>query len=116
LRLTRQADFVFCFYDPSSTNNIYASPCKVFEALGLGTPVLLNSEIKLANWLSDLKVAIIIDYLDVDKLGNILKNLTTHRATLANREVIENLYREHFSWEIAFAALNSSLTTLGLKR
>ena len=52
LELAAGCDAVFCFYAPVNVNMINASPNKVNDALAVGRPVIINSEVKVAAWVA----------------------------------------------------------------
>lgn len=58
------SDFVFTYYDPSVQINRYAESNKWGDALKTSTAVIVNSEVKTADYLRDRKVAISYDYDD----------------------------------------------------
>ena len=49
LELAASCDAVFAYYSPSSQNHIYASPNKLFDAMCVGRPVIMNSEVKMSS-------------------------------------------------------------------
>jgi hypothetical protein len=47
-----QIDFILCLYAPVNQNNINASPNKIFDGIQSGTPVIINAETEVAEFVS----------------------------------------------------------------
>ena len=100
LHLASQCDAVFAFYAPNCQNHIYASPNKLFDALSVGRPVIINSEVKMSQMAEDLSVGLICRYDDIEKLQSILQSLEPRRTTLAEfAQSARQNYLENHSWE-----------------
>ena len=60
-RLACLCDYILCLYEPNSANNINASPNKIYDAALTGVPVIINSEIKPAEFVRLHQLGVIID-------------------------------------------------------
>ena len=50
IKLSEKVDYIICVYEPKNDNSINASPNKIYDAIQVQTPVIINSEgEKLAN-------------------------------------------------------------------
>jgi glycosyltransferase involved in cell wall biosynthesis len=82
LHLAAQCDAIYSFYAPTSINNIYASPNKIYDALSVGRPVIINSETVVANWVIQHKYGWSCCYDDVSALTQILNKIKEGRSGL----------------------------------
>lgn len=67
-------DWVFCMYKPINSNNINASPNKVYDAIHTGCGIIINSEVKLSNFVIKEKIGIVIKNYE-DKIEEYLKQI-----------------------------------------
>ena len=68
-----EVDYIMCCYEPSNQNNINASPNKIYDAIQTHTPVIMNGEVKVASFVEEKNIGVVIDSFydyDVDKLYN----------------------------------------------
>ena len=101
LKLAAQCDAVFAYYKPDKINNIYASPNKVYDAMSVGRPVIINSETKISSWVVSNGLGFAAPYDDVDALADIFKSLKQHRALLSEFATrARSIYEREFTWEI----------------
>lgn len=98
---TAKCDLIFAFYEPSTLNNIYASPNKLFEAMYLGKPILMNSEVKMSKIISENDFGGTVPYYSVDGIKKVIK-----RYKEMDRKKYEelfykerNFYCGYFAWE-----------------
>jgi glycosyltransferase involved in cell wall biosynthesis len=102
LQYSNECDAVLAFYEPNSKNNLNASPNKVYDALSVGRPSILNSEIPISNWVVENGFGFSCAYEDQPRLQSILEQLIEKRPSLpdfcsrARKEFLEN-----HSWEKA---------------
>jgi hypothetical protein len=71
-----EADYILCVYSPINTNNIYASPNKIYDAIHTNTPVLINKEVKVSELVTELGIGLVINsyqVLDYSELYSQLK-------------------------------------------
>jgi len=101
LRLAAECDAVFCFYDPVSVNNRFASPNKVYDALAVGRPVVINAEVGLAAWVEREKLGWSVPYSDAAGLVRILRELAQRRGTLAQEAArLRALFEGRYAWAL----------------
>ena len=82
LELAASCDAVLAFYAPTSVNNLYASPNKLYDALSVGRPVIVNREIRPARWVERHAAGWTCGYDDADALERILASLSARRGEL----------------------------------
>jgi hypothetical protein len=89
------ADFILCVYKPTNENNINASPNKIYDAILIDTPVIVNSEVKISDWISrnnlgfDIGSYIVVDYNET------YKSLVSYK----NSFVFNSELKHKYSWE-----------------
>jgi glycosyltransferase involved in cell wall biosynthesis len=95
------ADMLFAFYDPSTPNNRYASPNKLFESMMCGKPILTNEGTSMADIVRTENCGIIVPYGDVDAIRNAILTLRNDPA-LCKRlgENGRRAYETKYSWNI----------------
>ncbi len=57
----RKADYILCLYEPRNLNQINASPNKIYDSIHTYTPVIINSEVKIAKFVQKENIGIVID-------------------------------------------------------
>ena len=73
-----EADYILCVYSPINTNNLYASPNKIYDAISTYTPVIINSEIKISSFVREKNLGFIIDKYDVSDFNALYNNLQSN--------------------------------------
>jgi len=100
LELAASCDAVFAFYAPTSQNHIYASPNKLFDAMCVGRPVIINSEVKMSQLAADTSLGLLCPYDDIKGLQSIVSSLDERRAHLASFAAsARKCYVENHSWK-----------------
>jgi glycosyltransferase involved in cell wall biosynthesis len=100
LALTEACDAVFCFYEPLTSNDINASPNKLFDAMMVGRPVIINAETKVARFVAAHDLGHVVDYYDTDGLRAVLRSLPAARPSLPEfSRRAAALSHAHYSWE-----------------
>lgn len=56
-----ECDYIWCLYKPDNENNLNASPNKIYDAIQANTPVVINSEINIAQFVKDNNIGIVLD-------------------------------------------------------
>jgi len=100
LSLASQCDAVFAFYAPTSVNNVYASPNKIYDAMCVGRPVIINEEILVADFVREQDLGMTCRYEDTVALGHIVAGLKSRRDDLAAfAQRTRALFQSRYSWE-----------------
>jgi len=100
LQIASRCDAIFAFYEPTTTNNILASPNKLWDAMAIGRPLIVNSEIEIAKDVQKNRMGWVCPYYDVEKLRQILNDLSIHRKDLSTfAKKARNLYKDFGSWD-----------------
>lgn len=100
LRLASQCDAILAFYEPTSVNNRQASPNKVYDAMSVGRPVIINEECGVSKWIVSNNVGYRLPYSDVEGLKQLLQSLRKRREMLARFATnSRDLFRKGYSWQ-----------------
>lgn len=90
-----EADYIMCCYEPSNQNNINASPNKIYDAMQTRTPVIINSEVKVSQFVIDEKIGVVLpSFYDFDT-ENFCHELQNKKGSFEFKD--ENTYK--YSWE-----------------
>ena len=82
LQLASECDAILCFYSPISVNNVYASPNKLYDAMSVGRPVLINAETLVSKWVEENKIGYVCGYDDIEQLKELVLSLKANRKDL----------------------------------
>lgn len=101
LAYAAQCDAVFAFYEPSSINNRNASPNKIYDAVSVGRPVIINTETTVSSWVREQGIGFVCDYDDVNSLAFYISGLKETRTELAGEvDRCRELFKKKFDWAI----------------
>lgn len=89
------ADYILCMYAPLNTNNINASPNKVFDSILVDTPIIINEEVKISKWVKDHNVGLVIDNYDVSDFELLYHQLLKYRGKFNH----PNEFKKKYVWE-----------------
>jgi glycosyltransferase involved in cell wall biosynthesis len=100
LRLAAKCDAIFAFYEPNSVNNRQASPNKVYVAMSIGRPIIINQEASVSKWIVENNLGFRLPYNDTEGLRRLIEKMEERRRFLpkfvqANRQ----LFNEGYCWE-----------------
>ncbi|MBC8046659.1 MAG: hypothetical protein H7Y00_07675 [Fimbriimonadaceae bacterium] len=94
-----QADYILCVYSPINENNINASPNKIYDAIQTHTPVIINAEVKISEFVKHENIGFILNQYnfqngaEIIALLNQMKNMfhfSDELVSLCTWENIEN--------------------------
>ncbi len=92
---SKNADYILCLYEPNNSNNINASPNKIYDAIQTQTPVIINNEILVSDFVKKNNVGVIIpSYYSYDTC-EIYNTLQQQK----NNFTINEKLKSKFSWE-----------------
>jgi len=100
IKKTLEVDAIVAFYDPQISNNRYASPNKLFEAMMCSKPIIINKETFAANIVEKARCGLVVPYGDVNSLINALIKLRDNpslRMELGRNG--RNVYEKIFAWK-----------------
>ena len=101
MRLASSCRLSYVVYEPKTLNNVYASPNRLYDAMSLGMPVIVNREaVHVAEFVSVHDMGYAVAFGDVDELRACLDRFGQDTERWAARS--ESLRREQeakFNWE-----------------
>jgi glycosyltransferase involved in cell wall biosynthesis len=101
LKLTYLSDCVIALYNPSSPNNVFASPNKLFESMMCGKPIIVSEGTAMASKVVRENCGLVVKYGSVSELEKALSRLKINRALSA--ELGKNgrvAYLRKYSWQL----------------
>lgn len=99
LELAASCDAVFCYYAPVNYYMVNASPNKVHDAMSVGRPVLINREVRLAEWVGEQQVGYVCAYEDVGCLRAVISELGPGRQGLGDFAArCRGIFRDRHHW------------------
>lgn len=99
LAAAARCDAILAYYLPLSKNNVFASPNKIYDALSIGRPVIINREVTVARFVAENDLGFTCAYDDIASLRTILMSLRANRRVLddfATRS--RQLFLSRFNW------------------
>ena len=102
-------DAVFAFYAPVSVNNRLASPNKIYDALSIGRPIIINEEVAVSKFVTDQNMGYTCKYDDVESLKRIVLALKAQRSNLPEfADRARALLKKGYTW----AAMTQRIATV----
>lgn len=106
LALAAGCHAIVAFYEPSNLNNILASPNKVYDALCVGRPIIINQETNISHWVSENQTGFLMPYDSLADLKAIIDEIRRQRSSLpAQAQTLRQRFRKGYSWDVAEKAL-----------
>lgn len=106
LELAASCHAIVALYEPSNQNNRMASPNKIYDALCVGRPLLVNREVDIARWVEEEELGIAVPYEDSIALDQAIDVLAQRRpAAAATSRRLRQVFEEGYSWATSEAAL-----------
>lgn len=93
-QIQKKSDFLFCYYSPDNLNNINASPNKLYDAIQIGIPLIINSEVKVSSFVRTNGLGISISSDDPNLLSNLYDEMKLRKEIDISPE-----FKERFVWE-----------------
>lgn len=78
LALMREADAVTILYDPSLPVNRVLDPTKFYEAMMVGTPVLVSAGVSVADEVERNGLGFVVEHGDIESLHEVVDSLKDH--------------------------------------
>ena len=104
--LIKNVHYLFLYYPPTSLNNIYSSPNKIYDAINLKIPILVNNDTKSSNFVSKYNIGmnyhlnhimsknkiekLIINYKEYKKELKKLKDLDIYNLNYIKYKLIDS--------------------------
>jgi glycosyltransferase involved in cell wall biosynthesis len=113
LEIARKSKGIFAYYKPISLLYKYAAPNKVFDAMMLGVPIIMNSECKMAKFTTENEFGFSSLYEDVEALEKILENIVSDSFSIKfNSKKIQNRFDSKYDWNVSILKYTSLVKSL----
>lgn len=113
---TAKAHFVCALYDPARPINRYAASNKLAEALAVGRPVLVNSEMLITKSLEGFDCLINLPYEEVRQRGpDMIRSTMSDGASAYSSKcaAARSAYEALYGWDVAHEAMNRAISGVG---
>jgi hypothetical protein len=90
-----EADYILCLYAPINDNNINASPNKIYDAIQTNTPLIINQEIKVSEFVKQNEIGIVLNEYLPPNVDEVIKNLIDKKGTF----IFDSRLKKKYSWE-----------------
>ena len=94
-QIAKQCDYILCLYESNITNNIYASPNKIYDGIQAGVPVIINQEVLVSAFVRAERLGYVIESYNPQEVTNILEDLKAQRGQYAHIAKLQGKY----TWE-----------------
>ena len=102
LQVAASCHAIVALYDPSNENNVMASPNKIYDAICIGRPVIINREAAVSHWVSEHDAGYVVRYGDMEELGAVVDALNQQRDNMYETAVsLRELFERGYSWDVA---------------
>jgi hypothetical protein len=95
-QIAKQCDYILCLYEPNITNNIYASPNKIYDGIQAGVPVIINQEVLVSAFVRTERLGYVLESYSPPVLATILEELKAQRGQYAHISKLQGKY----TWEV----------------
>src|SRR5690606_30128063 len=95
LLTAENADYILCTYAPTNQNNINASPNKIYDAIQLMTPVIINREVKVSTWIKEENLGYIMDSYNTKNYLKLYEDLVDQKDQFNWSDALKDKY----TWE-----------------
>jgi hypothetical protein len=100
LRIAKACSAIFAHYKPFIQNHIYAAPNKLYDAMLVGIPLLINSECKISAFAQVRGFGLSTPFGDVEALHHTLIRLQHTDAELQRScAAAQQEFKEVYAWQ-----------------
>lgn len=102
MKLASACDYILSVYEPINDNNLNASPNKIYDAIQARTPVIINAEIKVSQFVAAQNLGYVTESFYEETPSELLKNLIAQKS----KYVFDTTLSHAYTWE----AIETKLT------
>lgn len=95
MRLASECDYILSVYEPINDNNLNASPNKIYDAIQAQTPVIINAEIKVAQFVAENNLGFILKSYYEKDISRLFQQLILQKKSF----VFDKRLRHGYTWE-----------------
>ena len=103
LALMRDVDVISLLSDPSLPGNWTLAPNKFYEALSVGTPVLVERQMSISRSVEENGLGWVVDYGNMEQLKDVVQDLHNTDRLAQIRRRCREFYLTHFSYDRVLA-------------
>lgn len=93
LELTaKEIDYIMCTYAPINDNYKNASPNKIYDAIQCMTPVIMNREVKISEWVKGNEFGYILPSYYIEDYDNLFDKLISAKDSFSFNEEVKKKY------------------------
>ena len=90
-----KADYILCVYAPINENNINASPNKVYDAIQTETPLIINAEVRISDWVKEKGIGFVLPEYKVADYSKLYFDLQRDK----NKFSFNADLKKYYTWE-----------------
>jgi hypothetical protein len=113
LELCSKSRAIFAAYNPQVNINILAAPNKIYDSIFCGTPLVMNREIHISNWIEEVGIGVCFSWNDDVSLRSALAQIKQHdweKVVEATRVVAQQIKTWDDFFEPVRQWVNSNLS------
>lgn len=95
MRLASECDYILSVYEPINDNNLNASPNKIYDAIQAQTPVIINAEIKVSQFVAQHRLGYVLESYYEKGPFRLLQQLILQKKSF----VFDKTLRQSYTWE-----------------
>ncbi len=103
LSLERECDILFATYNPAIINHTFSAPNKLYEAMGLGKPIIVCKNTGVDSFVKEKKLGYVIDY-NAEEFISVVKKISKSELKYFNN-YSKKIYNNHYRWNDMFDLL-----------
>lgn len=104
LDVASKVDYILCVYAPVNQNNVNASPNKIYDAIQLQVPVIINAEVTISDFVRRHHLGYVLNKYELENWNVAVNNLIRLKGTYQfSEEMIETYTWENVSNELTRA-------------
>lgn len=95
MRLASECDYILSVYEPINDNNLNASPNKIYDAIQAQTPVIINAEVKVSQFVAKNSLGFVLESYYEKDVSDLLEELILQKKYF----VFDENLRHSYTWE-----------------
>ncbi len=95
MQLASECDYILSVYEPINENNLNASPNKIYDAIQANTPVIINQEVKISQFVSDKNLGYVMPSFYETEGKKLLDTLIENKEMY----IFDETLCEKYTWE-----------------
>jgi len=101
MQIASACDYILSVYEPINENNLNASPNKIYDAIQAQTPVIINNEVKIAQFVAANRLGYVMESYYEKNVAELFQNLIDKKKSY----VFDDAFNKTYTWEAIEAKL-----------